>query len=105
WMCGVGEKLSPCQLGFMPGIVLVNPRVVLPTKEVFAAYKPDYSPDGGMPAQFKDMSALLAYMQASHNALEKPAIIIQPVIGKILEVLQNSATCRASRMSGSGATC
>jgi 4-diphosphocytidyl-2-C-methyl-D-erythritol kinase len=105
WMCGVGEKLSSCHLGFAPGIVLVNPRISLPTKDVFAAYMADYSHPGAMPSHIYDMQALMGYMMASHNALQQPAITIQPVIAEILASIASSPSCRISRMSGSGATC
>jgi 4-diphosphocytidyl-2-C-methyl-D-erythritol kinase len=106
WMEGRGEILSP--VASMPrlSMLLVNPRVAVPTKDVFAALQ---SRSGaGMklpPGRFRDMADLLRFLDASKNDLEEPARRIQPVIGEVLTALLALPGALFARMSGSGATC
>ncbi|MBN9005485.1 MAG: 4-(cytidine 5'-diphospho)-2-C-methyl-D-erythritol kinase [Rhizobiales bacterium] len=112
-MTGVGESLQPLSLPVMPA-VLVNPRVPVATKDVFAALglrsgelhvgvsdmiEAIVWPDAGAPAG--DWLRMLA---DGTNDLEAPAIRIQPVIGEVLAALRATGA-KLSRMSGSGATC
>jgi 4-diphosphocytidyl-2-C-methyl-D-erythritol kinase len=112
-MTGVGESLLPLDLPAMPA-VLVNPRVPVATKEVFAAFglrKGELNvgvndvieaivwPKAGAP-----MDDWLTMLSDGTNDLEAPAIRIQPVIGEVLARLRATGA-RLSRMSGSGATC
>ena len=106
WMEGRGEILSPlASLPHLP-MLLVNPRVPVPTKDVFAALQ---SRSGvGMtlpPGHFRDMADLLRFLDASKNDLEEPAKRIQPVIGEVLRALLALPGALFTRMSGSGATC
>lgn len=111
-MRGIGEILS-APLG-LPKLwaVLVNPRVALPTKDVFAAL--DRSREGADPAalafegrnpEARDEASLLAYLARNGNDLEAPAIALQPLVGEVLSALRAQPGCRLARMSGSGATC
>ncbi|HEU4805362.1 MAG TPA: 4-(cytidine 5'-diphospho)-2-C-methyl-D-erythritol kinase, partial [Nitrobacter sp.] len=112
-MTGVGEALQPLSLPTMSA-VLVNPRVPVATKDVFAALglrngelhvgvsdviEAIVGPDAGAPTD--DWLAMLA---DGTNDLEAPAIRVQPVIGEVLARLRATGA-RLSRMSGSGATC
>lgn len=78
-------------------VLLVNPRVPLPTGPVFKAW--DGIDRGAMPE-----GTVLSITQAGRNDLEAPAISICPVIGEVLAALHKRAPIVA-RMSGSGATC
>jgi 4-diphosphocytidyl-2-C-methyl-D-erythritol kinase len=108
-MRGIGEVLSaPLSLPPLPA-VLVNPGVALPTKAVFAGWKP-----GSAQPVVSDLAAiaevtrgdqLLHLLAAQSNDLEAPAIALKPVIADILEALRAVPGCRLARMSGSGATC
>ncbi len=90
---GRGERLTraPSMTG-MP-ILLVNPRVPVPTGPVFRAWDGiDRGPLGDDPL-------------AGRNDLEAPAIALQPVIAEVLAWLRTLPGARLVRMSGSGATC
>ena len=112
-MTGVGESLKPLSLPAMPA-VLVNPRVPVATKDVFAALglrngelhvgMSDVIEAVVWPAAGAPMNDWLAMLADGTNDLEAPAIRIQPVIGKVLAALRATGA-RLSRMSGSGATC
>jgi 4-diphosphocytidyl-2-C-methyl-D-erythritol kinase len=106
WMEGRGEILSPvASLPRLP-LLLVNPGVGVPTKDVFAALQ---SRSGvGMklpPGHFRDAADLLRFLDASKNDLEEPARRIQPLIGEVLRALLALPGALFARMSGSGATC
>jgi 4-diphosphocytidyl-2-C-methyl-D-erythritol kinase len=90
---GVGEALV--DVGVLPpmGVLLVNPRVAVPTGPVFRAW------DG------KDRGPLGHDWRAARNDLEAPAISLQPVIANVLAWLDSLPGASLVRMSGSGATC
>jgi 4-diphosphocytidyl-2-C-methyl-D-erythritol kinase len=108
-MRGIGEILSePLTLPPLPA-VLVNPGVAVATKDVFASWatgsllsRPaDYASLGSLPPY----EALLQFLLAQPNDLERPAVALAPVIADVLSALRESAGCKLARMSGSGATC
>jgi 4-diphosphocytidyl-2-C-methyl-D-erythritol kinase len=113
-MTGVGENLQPLPLPRLP-CVMVNPRVGVATKDVFAALGLG---KGELLAGAADVVAAIAWPQADAsiddwvdklasgtNDLEAPALKVQPVIGEVLAALRGAPGSRLARMSGSGATC
>jgi 4-diphosphocytidyl-2-C-methyl-D-erythritol kinase len=113
-MTGVGETLLPLALPKMP-CVLVNPRVAVATKDVFAALGLRHGellvgitdviqapawPDGDV-----SLDHWIKQLFAGNNDLEAPAKGLQPVIGEVLSALGDADGVRLARMSGSGATC
>jgi 4-diphosphocytidyl-2-C-methyl-D-erythritol kinase len=112
-MTGVGESLQPLKLPVMPA-VLVNPRVAVATKDVFAALG---LRNGQLHVGVSDMIEAIVWPDAEApmndwlrmladgtNDLEAPAVRIQPVIAEVLAALRATGA-KLSRMSGSGATC
>lgn len=113
-MTGVGENLLPLDLPKLP-CVMVNPRVPVATKDVFAALglqkgellvgatdvieAPGWPDDGGSIGDWVEALA------TGTNDLEAPAQRIQPLIGEVLTALRNADGSLLARMSGSGATC
>lgn len=93
---GRGEALAPLDPAAFGGtpILLVNPRVAVPTGPVFAAWD-------GVDRGMLDPAAPLAQLR---NDLEPPALAIAPAIGAVLAALRDGGASLA-RMSGSGATC
>ncbi len=106
WMEGRGEVLSPVvSLPPLP-MLLVNPGVAVPTRDVFSALQMRSGVEMRLPrGRFRDMADLLRFLDASRNDLEMPARLIQPVIGEVLTALSALPGALFSRMSGSGATC
>jgi len=116
-MRGIGELLSgPLSLPQLHG-VLVNPRVAVPTAQVFRAWA-DNSVMREAPAPTDDPAsqlveaatvptteALIAAVTQSANDLEAPAIALFPAVGDVLMELRLSDNCLLARMSGSGGTC
>ena len=108
-MRGIGDVLSaPVGLPRLPA-VLVNPRVAVHTKDVFARLGAPriirVVPDEAGDFPPTDRPALLSYLHHRGNDLQPPAIALAPVIAGVLAALQPLAGCRLARMSGSGATC
>lgn len=95
---GTGTALSPVDndLAGTP-VLLVNPRIPLPTGPVFRAW--DGQDRGAMPEGSAGSIAL-----AGRNDLEAPAIGLCPSIADVLSALGGTNPWLA-RMSGSGATC
>jgi 4-diphosphocytidyl-2-C-methyl-D-erythritol kinase len=91
---GAGDELVPVALPDLSGapVLLVNPRVPLPTAEVFAAWDGE---DRGPLADWRE----------GRNDLEEPAIALVPQIGSVLGWLSAQSGASVVRMSGSGATC
>jgi 4-diphosphocytidyl-2-C-methyl-D-erythritol kinase len=111
-MRGIGEVLSgPLALPKLPA-VLVNPRVAVPTKDVFMALRDHLKARSGATtgiafetrARWK-MKDLVDALVGEPNDLEAPAVAIAPVIAQVLADLNALKDCRLARMSGSGATC
>jgi 4-diphosphocytidyl-2-C-methyl-D-erythritol kinase len=102
---GIGERIDAVALPSVAA-VLANPRVALPTAEVFRALE---RRDGAeMPARlpgFGDAAAMAAWLAGQRNDLESAAIRVQPQVATVLAALGATEGCLLARMSGSGATC
>jgi 4-diphosphocytidyl-2-C-methyl-D-erythritol kinase len=114
-MSGIGETLMPVAVPNLP-CVMVNPRVAVPTKDVFedlglrngellvgaadVMIEAAEWPEGG--TSIRDWLETLAI---GRNDLEAPAVRVQPIISQVLSSLRNADGAAVARMSGSGATC
>ncbi|MDR3465348.1 MAG: 4-(cytidine 5'-diphospho)-2-C-methyl-D-erythritol kinase [Xanthobacteraceae bacterium] len=113
-MTGVGDNLTPLALPPLP-CVLVNPRVAVATKDVFAALglRPGELRAGVgdvleaivWPRPGASAEEWLDVLAGGVNDLEAPAIRVQPAIAGVLAELRAMRGARLVRMSGSGATC
>lgn len=108
-MSGVGDILSePLGLPTLAA-VLVNPGVAVPTKAVFAAWRPATAPPQATSvatwARLASADELLRFLAVQANDLEVPAITLAPSIADVLSALRRLPGCKLARMSGSGATC
>lgn len=105
-MGGIGENISP--LADLPGwpMLLVNPRVSVPTGSVFQALpsKSNAPLPDDLPSP-NNINEFAAWIAAQRNDLQGPAIALQPVIADVLASLQDTQGYLIARMSGSGATC
>ncbi|MCC7321831.1 MAG: 4-(cytidine 5'-diphospho)-2-C-methyl-D-erythritol kinase [Rubellimicrobium sp.] len=103
-MRGIGEILDPWPTLPPAALVLVNPRVELPTADVFRALERRANPplDSAPPPGF---DAFTAWLARQRNDLEEPARALAPAVGAVLERLRQAPGVVLARMSGSGATC
>ena len=109
-MRGAGDALGPTLRLAPLFAVLVNPGVLLATRDVFAAMaiRPGSETGfGGHPDITSTMGfdALVRALAKSRNDMEDAAILLAPRISDVLAVLSAARGCRLARMSGSGATC
>jgi 4-diphosphocytidyl-2-C-methyl-D-erythritol kinase len=113
-MTGVGENLLPLALPKLP-CVMVNPRLAVATKDVFAALglrngellvgATDVIQAPAWPEAGASVEEWVEALAASSNDLEEPATRIQPVIGDVISALNATNGAWLARMSGSGSTC
>jgi 4-diphosphocytidyl-2-C-methyl-D-erythritol kinase len=106
-MTGIGERLQP--LPPLPPLwcVLVNPRVAVPTPEVFAALNQRENPPlPDLPPQALLSTAALSVWLASlsRNDLVSPARLVAPILAEVQTAVAATAGCLLARMSGSGGT-
>lgn len=105
-MQGIGEVLLPAPAVPPCGLLLVNPRVALPTPAVFRARAGvPFSPPAELPEAWPDAAAMARDLAALSNDLEAPAIGLCPPVAEVLAGLRALPGCLLARMSGSGATC
>lgn len=107
-MQGIGERLSPLPPLPPVWLVLVNPRVQVPTPQVFARLTRRSNPPVPEPpvSGWADAVALADWLAAqTRNDLETPARRIAPILVQVDAALEASSGCLMARMSGSGATC
>ncbi|WP_244460010.1 4-(cytidine 5'-diphospho)-2-C-methyl-D-erythritol kinase [Roseomonas fluvialis] len=104
-MSGVGEMLAPAPSLPRFGMVLVNPRVALPTPAVFRARDGAFSQPAVLPDGWEDAAAMASDLAALRNDLEPAAMVLCPAVAAALAALRDLPGCLLARMSGSGATC
>ncbi|PZN93894.1 MAG: 4-(cytidine 5'-diphospho)-2-C-methyl-D-erythritol kinase, partial [Alphaproteobacteria bacterium] len=93
---GRGEQLAPWPDTVSgTSVLLVNPRVAVPTGPVFAGW--DGQDQGGIVPG--------AALTTLRNDMTAAAVAIAPVIADVLAALAATAGATLVRMSGSGATC
>lgn len=106
-MRGIGEELAPVPVLPEVHMVLLNPGIPVPTREVFDRLRagagtdnPGLSPLPDAP----DFDGFVRWLSAQRNDLGMPAIGIAPVIAEALSRLRREKGCAIARMSGSGST-
>lgn len=104
-MRGRGEVIDPAPALPSIGLILVNPGVVLPTKDVFGGLVTRTNPP--MPALPDTRSAdeFVAWLHTVRNDLQAPAEKLAPPVAEVMAVLRRTRGVLAAVMSGSGATC
>ena len=101
---GIGEAIAPVPFMAPLHMVLVNPRIEIPTPSVFSALtRRDGAPLPPLPDPV-DLPALLDWLPETRNDLEPAARSIAPEISQALDALRAHRSA-FTRMSGSGATC
>lgn len=113
-MTGVGEHLAMLDVPALP-CVMVNPRVGVATKDVFAALglrkgefhagAGDVMLSPGWPVNGASFDNWIDAIGSGTNDLERPALKVEPIVGDVLSALRATDGVRLARMSGSGATC
>jgi 4-diphosphocytidyl-2-C-methyl-D-erythritol kinase len=102
---GIGDELAPAPTLPAAGVVLVNPRIPLPTAKVFGARRGPFSAPARLTGTPRDAAELGRVLAQRSNDLEAAARELVPAIGTVLAAVVASPGCRLARMAGSGATC
>ena len=104
-MRGRGEVMEPLPRLPTLGLVLVNPGVTLPTRDVFRALAAkDNAPLPATPENQKPED-FAAWLKTLRNDLQAPAETLAPAVTEALALLRKTPGILAAVMSGSGATC
>jgi 4-diphosphocytidyl-2-C-methyl-D-erythritol kinase len=101
---GVGERLAPAPVLPPCAILLVNPRVTLPTPDVFKARRGAFSESRRL-QPWTDLASFAAALAERGNDLTDAAIALRPVVADVLAFLRKGDGVLHVGMSGSGATC
>ena len=106
-MTGIGEALAP--LPPLPAlwVVLINPRVAVPTPQVFAALtRRDNPPLPDLPrSALGSAQAFAGWLGTqTRNDLIPPARAVAPLLTEVQSALSATPGCLLARMSGSGGT-
>lgn len=104
-MRGIGEDLSPAPP--IPGcaMVLVNPRVEVPTHAVFRGLAEKTNPPLAPEPDWNTRDGFLDWLALQRNDLGPPAAELAPEIIRALTLLERTPGIVHVVMSGSGATC
>ncbi|MEM8731270.1 MAG: 4-(cytidine 5'-diphospho)-2-C-methyl-D-erythritol kinase [Pseudomonadota bacterium] len=102
-MRGIGDDLEAIPDLPPLDVLLVNPRVSVPTAAVFAGLASRHNPPMTDPPP-ADHHGFLDWLKEQRNDLAAPAIAYAPEIEKVLQELEALKPLHCA-MSGSGATC
>ncbi|MFO1241710.1 MAG: 4-(cytidine 5'-diphospho)-2-C-methyl-D-erythritol kinase [Rickettsiales bacterium] len=100
---GTGDIITPIVLPTWY-VVLANPGVAIPTKNIFADFAASRQ-SFDTPSAFSEITDWLSYVKASRNTLQPFSVAREPIIKALLSAFAATEQCLLSRMSGSGATC
>lgn len=104
-MTGIGEVIHA-----VPGLpdfamVLVNPKVPVPTADIFKALTSKTNPPLSTIPSGLDFDGFITWLSEQRNDLQPPACEIAPEIQSTLDKIGVLPQVRYTGMSGSGATC
>lgn len=104
-MEGIGEILSAVPRLPDCALVLVNPKVEVPTGPVFAMLKSKRNPKMAGLVEGLDFDRFSGWLNAQRNDLSLPARTLAPDVDEALSALGRHPLVSYVGMSGSGATC
>ncbi|MEY1557399.1 4-(cytidine 5'-diphospho)-2-C-methyl-D-erythritol kinase [Yoonia sp. R2331] len=104
-MTGIGETLTPVPDLPDCAVVLVNPRVKVPTQGIFRGLSSRSNPAMTPIPRAGDFDGFAHWLEQQRNDLLPPARALTPEIDATLAKLTAMPKVRIAGMSGSGATC
>ena len=105
-MKGCGEVLRTINTFPELPILLVNPLKKISTQAVFQKLKnKQNSPLSKYEKLSRTKKDWINWLSAQRNDLMEPALLIEPVISEVLQLISNQISVKKVSMSGSGATC
>lgn len=103
-MTGVGDTVDAIDPVPHCGVVLVNGGEGVSTPSVFAERRGTFS-DPVIWTTPQGFDALVTNLRSLTNDLASAAQTVSPVIGDVLDALEQAEGCALARVSGSGGTC
>jgi 4-diphosphocytidyl-2-C-methyl-D-erythritol kinase len=104
-MTGIGDILTSVPALPQCALVLVNPRVLVPTGPVFEGLSSKRNPSMGTLPTGANFDGFATWLRDQRNDLEPPARAIAPDVDAALNKLRRMPQVVHAAMSGSGATC
>lgn len=104
-MTGIGETLMSTPALPDCAMVLINPRVEVPTGQVFAGLTTKTNPAMGDIPTGLDFTGFINWMKQTRNDLLPPARLLAPEVDAAINRLNAMPAVQYAGMSGSGATC
>lgn len=104
-MSGIGELLAPVPKLPTCALVLINPKVSVPTGAVFDGLATKQNPPMDRIPENLSFADFADWLAAQRNDLQPPAIKTAPTIKAAIDRLNKNPTIAFAGMSGSGATC
>ena len=104
-MSGIGELLAPAPKLPTCALVLINPKVSVPTGAVFDGLATKQNPPMDRIPENLSFADFADWLAAQRNDLQPPAIKTAPAIKAAIDSLNKNPTIAFAGMSGSGATC
>lgn len=102
---GIGDVLEPIPDLPNCALVLVNPRISVPTTSVFDGLQSKSNSPMDQPPYRADFDGFASWLQRQRNDLLPPARLLAPEIDVALKQITALPAVAAAGMSGSGATC
>ncbi|MCK0121357.1 4-(cytidine 5'-diphospho)-2-C-methyl-D-erythritol kinase [Loktanella sp. F6476L] len=104
-MQGIGQDLTPAPHLPSCAMVLINPKIAVPTKAVFDGLASKQNPSMADIPDKMDFDTFTDWLARQRNDLQPAAIKAAPVIQSALDRLNKIPQVAFAGMSGSGATC
>ncbi len=104
-MTGIGDHLTACTALPDCALVLINPRVAVPTGAVFDGLASKQNPAMGTLREGLNFGDFAKWLSTQRNDLAAPARAITPEVDAALLKLSRMPKVAYAGMSGSGATC
>ena len=109
WVSGIGEIMSDVPPWPETWLVLVNPRVAVPTEQIFKTFsgsiRQPETDEAFRSGWGPSVDAFAAILGARENSLTEAVTAVAPVVDGVLSVLEAVPGGALTRMSGSGPTC
>lgn len=104
-MQGIGDRITPVETLPDFAMVLVNPKVEVPTARVFETMAARNNPPMDEVPEGLDFDGFCEWLSRQRNDMTEAARAIAPEIGRALDTLRRQPLVKCAMMSGSGATC
>jgi 4-diphosphocytidyl-2-C-methyl-D-erythritol kinase len=102
---GIGEIISPIKTIPPLYALLVYPKILISTSEVFHKGFKEYKKKTDHQYSFKTTEELLRYLKHTSNDLFANSLALEPQLQNVVQAIKENNGCKLARMSGSGSTC